>query len=96
MKKLTKTHDFVGKFFFSFKNDELQWQGQIISKVSEGVFLVQLHEWTKGQSSDQVLFSVPDMMSWKFYDTADDWRCALNEYESIKATVAGSLPSSAP
>jgi hypothetical protein len=95
MKKLTKPHDFVGKFFFSFKNDELQWQGQIVGKVSEGVFLVQLHEWTKGQSSDQVLFSVPDMMSWKFYDTADDRRSALNEYESIKTTIAGPLPSSA-
>jgi len=86
MKKLPKPHDFVGKFLFSFKNHELQWQGQIVGKVSEGVFLVQLHEWTKGQSSDQVLFSVPDMMSWKFFDTADDWRSALNE--SIKATVA--------
>ncbi len=97
MKKLTKLtdpHDFVGKFFFSFKNGELQWQGQIISKVSEGVFLVQLHEWTRGESSDQVLFSVPDMMSWKFYDTADDWRSALGEYESAKATVARSLPRS--
>jgi hypothetical protein len=29
---------FVGKYFFSFKNEELQWQGQIISKVSEGVY----------------------------------------------------------
>jgi hypothetical protein len=45
MKKLTNPHDFVGKFFFGFKDDELQWQGQIISRVSEGVFLVQLHEW---------------------------------------------------
>ena len=92
MKKRTKPHDFVGKFFFSFKNDELQWQGQIINKVSESVFLVQLHEWTKGKSTDQVLFSVPDMMSWKFYDTAEDWRSALNEYESIRATLARSLP----
>ena len=96
MRKLAKPHDFVGKFFFSFKNDELQWQGQIFSKVSEGVLLVQLHEWTKGKSSDQVLFSVPDMMSWKFYGTADDWRPALSEYESIKASVARSLPSTAP
>jgi hypothetical protein len=48
MKKLIKPPDFVGKFFFSFKNDELQWQGQIISNVGEGVFLVQLYEWTKG------------------------------------------------
>ncbi|HWY57260.1 MAG TPA: hypothetical protein VNZ03_22540 [Terriglobales bacterium] len=96
MKEPTEPHDFVGKFFFRFKNDELQWQGQTISNVSEGVFLVQLHEWTRGKSSDQVLFSVPDMMRWKFYDTVDDWRSAFNEYESTKATVARSLPSSAP
>lgn len=84
----------MGKFFFSFKNDELQWRGQIISKVNEGVFLVQLHEWTTGASSDQVLVSVPDMMSWKFYDTIDEWCSALDEYESRKATVARLLPGS--
>jgi hypothetical protein len=94
MKKLTKPHDFVGQFFFSFVNNELQWQGQIISKVSEGVFLVQLHEWTTGESSDRILFSVPDMMSWKFYGTADDQRSALHKYESIKATIALSIPRS--
>jgi hypothetical protein len=91
MKKLTNPCDFVGRFFFSFKNDELQWQGRIISKVSEGVFLVQLHQWTTGESSSQVLFSVADMMGWKFYDTAEDWRSELTEYESNKAAVARSL-----
>jgi hypothetical protein len=87
MKTVTKLH-FVGKFFFSFKNDQLQWQGQVVCKVSEGVFLVQLHEWTTGESSDQVLFSVPDMMSWKFYDTAAESRSALDKYESERATAA--------
>ena len=87
MKTLANPCDFVGRFFFSFKNDELQWQGQIISKVSEGVFLVRLREWTTGESSSQVLFSVADMMGWKFYDTAEDWRSALAEYESDKAAV---------
>jgi hypothetical protein len=89
--KLTNPCDFVGRFFFSFTNDELQWQGQIISKVSEGVFLVRLYEWTTGESSSQVLFSVSDMMGWKFYDTTEAWRSALAEYESNKATAARSL-----
>jgi hypothetical protein len=75
-------------FFFSFKNDELQWQGQVVSKVSEGVFLVQLHEWTTGESSDQILFSVTDMMGWKFYDTAAESRSALDKYESERTTAA--------
>ena len=94
MKKLKNPHDFIEKFFFSFKNDELQWQGQIISKVSEGIFLVQLHEWTTGEASDQFLVSVPDMMSWKFFDTTDDWRSALGKYESNKASVACSIQPS--
>ena len=94
MKKLTNPHDFIGKFFFSFKNDELQWQGQIISKVSEGVFLVQLHQWTTGETSGQFLVPVPDVMSWKFFDTASDWRSALGEYESQKASVARSISPS--
>jgi hypothetical protein len=64
---------------------------RLISKVSEAVFLVQLHEWTTGESSSQVLFSVADMMGWKFYDTADDWRSALAQYESNQATLARSV-----
>lgn len=94
VKKHANPCDFVGRFFFSFKNDELQWQGQIASKVSEGVFLVRLHEWTTGESSSQVLFSVADMMGWKFYDSAEAWRSALAEYESNKATAARLLPRS--
>ena len=39
MKKLTEPNGFEGRFSFSFKNEELQWQGQIISKVSEGLTL---------------------------------------------------------
>jgi hypothetical protein len=31
------------------------------------------------------------MMGWKFYDTAEDWRSALAEYESNKAALARSL-----
>jgi hypothetical protein len=34
-------------------------------------------------------------LSWKFYDTVDDQRSALNKYESIKATAALSVPPSA-
>jgi hypothetical protein len=49
---------------------------------------VRLHEWTTGESSSQVLFSVADMMGWKFYDSAKAWRSALAEYESNKATAA--------
>ena len=94
VKKHTNPCDFVGRFFFSFKNDELQWQGQIASKVNEGVFLVRLHGWTTGESSSQVLFSVADMMGWKFYDSAEGWRSALAEYESNKATAARLLPRS--
>jgi hypothetical protein len=53
-----------------------------------------MHEGTTGESNSQVLLSVPDMMSWKFYDTIDDWHSALAEYESSKATLARCFPRS--
>jgi hypothetical protein len=46
---------------------------------------------TTGESSSQILFSVADMMGWKFYDSAEGWRSALAEHESNQAAVAGSL-----
>jgi hypothetical protein len=62
----------VGKFFHTFKNSELEWQGYVVSEPSEGYFLVQLFEWIMGEPSCQKLVRIDDMVGWDLYDTVDD------------------------
>jgi hypothetical protein len=79
----------VGKFFHSFEPEGtyinpptriVKWQGQIRSKVKDGIYLVQLHDWIIGAAGDQILVPIEQMMDWKFYDDPADWR---HWYEKI-------------
>jgi hypothetical protein len=80
----TNQHPLVGKFFLSFEDDGVSWQGRILSEVSAGVFLVQLHEWLMGEASDQILVSIPEMKKWKFYENVDDWRYNGDHYSKLQ------------
>jgi len=62
----------AGKFFHSFKEKQVEWQGYVISEPREGFFLVQLFEWAMGEPSCQKLVRIDDMLGWDFYDTAEE------------------------
>ena len=72
----------VGKYFHSFpikegeKHRRITWQGRVIGKVSEGLYLVQLCEWLFGQPSNQRLVDIAMMMreEWQFYTNDEHWR----------------------
>lgn len=66
----------VGKFFHTFTGSELCWQGVVTAQPAPGFFLVQLFEWMCGTPSDKQLIPVAQMVGWKFYDNADDWKDA--------------------
>lgn len=66
-----------GKFFHSFKDNEIKWQGYIISQPVEGYFLLQLFEWVLGEPSVQKLVHVAMMTGWDFYDSADEMNDAF-------------------
>lgn len=62
----------VGKFFHTFKDSKVQWQGYVISEPRDGFFLVQLFDWLMGEPSCQKLVRIEEMLSWDFYDTAEE------------------------
>ena len=61
-----------GRFFHSIKSGIVEWQGQVIGRVSEDVYLIQLFEWGMGEPSIQRLISLSDMKDWLFYSDADE------------------------
>jgi len=75
----------VGTFFHTYENESIQYQGQVLSRVSGLTYLVQLYEWLLGTPSEQRIESAENMAAWKFYDAADDWRYEYELYVSRKA-----------
>lgn len=71
----------VGRYFHSIeKNDDgrnvVQWQGQVVEKISDEVYLVELFDWITGSASVYKLVPLHVMLSWQFYNDAEsmnDW-----------------------
>ncbi|MGE4419997.1 MAG: GIY-YIG nuclease family protein [Sulfurimonas sp.] len=80
--KETNTKSLDGKFFHTFKNNQVEWQGYIISEPKDGFFLIQLFDWILGEPSNQKLVSINDMLSWNFYDSVEEMNDAYyNKYK---------------
>ena len=86
----------VGKFFQSFKpadNDhpyrQLVWNGQIRSRVRDGLYMVKLVNALALVLGGQVVFDkqimVPleDMREWEFFDSPEAWRDAYSTYDRM-------------
>lgn len=84
-KQITNSNTLVGSFFHSFhiKEDEtktLEFQGQVVAEIADGIFLLELYSAIDGSPSCQVLFRVEELIGerWEFYDTAD-WMKSVYE-----------------
>jgi hypothetical protein len=62
----------IGKWFHSFNNGIVRWQGRILAAPSDGLYLVQLYSWVMGEETDQVLVPLADMKDWSFYSSSED------------------------
>ena len=63
----------VGKFFHSFKEERVEWQGRIEAEIAEGRFLVQLFSWLDGRSTEERIFHIKDVLEWRFYSDQEEW-----------------------
>jgi hypothetical protein len=77
-------HPLVGKFFHSYKKNQIEWQGIVESEASPGQLLVQLFSWLTGYDTDQHIVPVEKMTKWKFYNTADDMQDAYRRSSEIR------------
>ncbi len=80
-------HALVGKFFHTYKNDKIHCQGKVLAEVTEGVFLVQLFDWTMGAETDQFLVTINGAAGWKFYSTHEDWIGGYKRYDDMRSAL---------
>lgn len=73
----------VGQFFHTFKTHPdgcrvVNEQGNVVGRVSDGVYLVQLFEWLMGEPVHREIKKLDDMLDWQFYP---DVEAMVFEYE---------------
>ena len=83
----------IGKWFHSMdKSPDFQgcvkWQGKVLSKINDGLYLVQLFEWMAGQPTEQKLVSLNEMSDWIFYDSSENMNIIYNDHYKDKTTIA--------
>jgi len=61
----------VGRFFHSFKDGKVQWQGVVLNVIGS-VCLVQLFSWLTGDDSNQVEVYLDETKNWSFYDSNEE------------------------
>jgi hypothetical protein len=62
----------VGKYFHTIKDGRVQHQGQIMAKVDDTHYLVDLISFLTGMCTNQRLYAVTDMKDWLIYGTQGD------------------------
>jgi len=90
----------IGQWFHSLHADgeTVVWQGQILGRTPEGLYLVQLYEWFVGAPSDRKLVPAAQVTSWRFYSTHEamnDWY--LHVYSprrnAAREALSGAVPA---
>lgn len=77
-KPQTTTPDgLIGHCFHSFQTKEdgcqlVEWQGQVLSKIAEGFYLVETYDWLMGTAHNRMVIALTDMQGWAFYED-DEW-----------------------
>lgn len=69
-----------GKYFLSWKDGELEWQGVVLDVYGDTHIMVLLFDWAWGQAGDQKFVPVAETGDWTFYETARDMRFASWQY----------------
>ena len=76
--------ELTGKWFHSFsKPSVVEWQGQILLRVNEDNYLVQLYEWVGGTPTIQKLVSLDEMKQWQFYDTTEEMKLWYTSHQRL-------------
>ena len=65
----------AGRYFLSFKEKDghkaVHWQGQVIEKISDKYYLVQVFDGPVRTEGRQYVITLEEMLDWQFYDNED-------------------------
>jgi len=78
--KHTRRDPLLGHWFHTFGSCEtcggaiVEKQGQILSQLSNGAYIVQWFEWMVGEPTHQEIVVADQMIGWHFYDTGEEMK----------------------
>lgn len=78
----------VGKWFHSYKDGMIHWQGEVLSEPIPGRYVVETYSWLTGAPWSQQTVSVADMADWSFYETDEDMNEAYYQSAQHQARLA--------
>jgi hypothetical protein len=81
------SHIIEGKFFYTVRDGELEYQGQIIGMVGPTHVLVQYYEWIFGTPSNQATVAVSDTVTWRLFEDPEDWHRAMQRFGAHKSPL---------
>jgi hypothetical protein len=70
------TDSLVGRWFHSWKDGKIQWQGQVVGEVAPQLYRVTTYEWFLGIDTTEHLIPLQRMVDehWTFYNTDEEMR----------------------
>lgn len=88
MKKTTQPksglNGLVGKYFLTWKEGDIHWQGRVRNVYGETHIMVVLFDWWGGDPCGEKLVPLTETSTWTFYDTAKEMRYATWQFwESV-------------
>ncbi len=66
----------------------LEWQGRVLDRIEDGLYLIETFSWRDGTSTGQQLITADAMTIWTFYNTNIEMVAALGCRESWRAKGA--------
>ena len=62
-----------GKYFHSFTDGNVKWQGKVLKAIADNQYEIQLYNWIDGAPTSQRIVSILSMREWLFYDNRYAW-----------------------
>ena len=73
----------VGLWFLTHDSEgNKEFQGQILSKLENNIYLVYLYDWLLGQASTMRLFPLDRLLNADFYSTEEDLKEDIRYHQS--------------
>jgi len=64
-----KQSGLIGSYFHTIENEDINWQGLVLSSPEPMYYLCQLFSWMDGSGSLRKLVHIEQMKDWLFYDS---------------------------
>ena len=65
----------IGHFFIALPPGGTSWSGKIISKVTDGIYFVEVYDWALAEPRTRMFASAAQIVNenWHFYNTQGAW-----------------------